>query len=261
MNTDLLNYVPEENFLKDRVIIVTGASSGLGSAIAKSYARFGATVVLLGKTIPKLEKVYDDITAAGYPEPIIHPLDLEGAHGGHYEEMVESIIENLGRLDGVVVNAANLPTFTSFKNYEPELWGKVTMSNLQANYLLLRACLPELEKAEDPSIIFSGHKSNKAYFGAFGVAKGGLNAMCDILADEYDRADGFMRVNRIDTGPIRTQMRTLNFPGEDPNTVARPEALVGPYLFFMGSDAGKRTGENIEFDRLAGDAKWAGEVE
>ena len=258
-NEALLNYVPEENHLKDRVILVTGASAGLGAAIAKAYARFGATVILLGKTIPELEHVYDQITAAGHPEPIIHAIDFEGANAGDYEEMVNALTEQLGRLDGIVLNAAHLPNFTSFKNYEPELWGKVTMANMQANYLLIRACLPTLEKSADPAIIFSSHKSNKAYFGAFGVAKGGMNAMCDILADEYDSDDNFIRVNRIDTGPIRTQMRTLNFPGENPNTVARPEALVGPYLFFMGSDAAKRTGENIEYDRLSADATWAGE--
>jgi NAD(P)-dependent dehydrogenase (short-subunit alcohol dehydrogenase family) len=259
IGNDLLYYVPEDNYLKERVILVTGAGSGLGAVLAKAYARFGATVILLSKTIGKLEKVYDEIVAAGYPEPIIHPLDLEGAHGGHYEELVEAVVENLGRLDGVVINAANLPTFTPFKHYEPELWGKVIHSNMQANYLLLRACLPELEKSPDPAIIFSSHESNKAYFGAFGVAKAGLDAMCDILADEYDSDTQFIRVNRIDTGPIRTQMRTLNFPGENPSSVARPEALIGAYLYFMGSDAAKRTGENIKFDRLAADATWQGE--
>ena len=260
MSNDLLNYVPNENYLKDRVILVTGAGAGLGAAVAKAYARFGATVILLGKITGELEKIYDEIVAAGSPEPVIHPLDLEGAHGGHYEEMVDSIIENFGRLDGVVVNAGHLPTFTSFKQYEPELWGKVTMSNLTANYLLLRACLPALEKAEDPAIIFSSHKSNKAYFGAFGVAKGGLDSMCDILADEYDTDENFIRVNRIDSGPIRTQMRTLNFPGQNPNTMARPEAVLGPYLYFIGPDAGKRTAENLVFERLDADATWAGET-
>lgn len=260
MNNDLLNYVPTDNYLQDRVILVTGAGAGLGAAIAKAYAKFGATVILLGKLTGELEAVYDAIVAAGGPEPVIHPLDLEGAHGGHYEEMVDSIIETFGRLDGVVVNAAHLPTFTPFKDYDPELWGKVTTSNLQANYLLLRACLPALEKAEDPAIIFSSHKANKAYYGAFGVAKGGLDAMCDILADEYDADEHFIRINRIDSGPIRTQMRTLNFPGENPNNVARPEAVLGPYLFFMGADAGKRTGESLAFKRLDADATWVGET-
>jgi NAD(P)-dependent dehydrogenase (short-subunit alcohol dehydrogenase family) len=259
MPNELLNYVPEDNYLKGRVILVTGAGAGLGAVIAKAYAHFGAIVILLGKTTKKLEKVYDAIVAAGHPEPVIHPLNLEGANATDYEKMVHTITEEFGRLDGVVINAANLPTFTPFKHYEPELWGKVIMSNMQANFLLLRACLPALEQAEDPSILFSDHKSNKAYFGAFGVAKAGLAAMCDILADEYDSEENFIRVNRIDTGAIRTQMRSSNFPGENPNTVARPEALLGPYLFFMGSDAEKRTGESLTFDRLNSESTWAGE--
>jgi len=256
MSEDLLSYQPPENYLQHRVIIVTGAGSGLGAAIAKAYAHFGATVILLSKTIAKLEKVYDEIVASGDPEPLIYPVDLEGANITDYEKMAQSIEEQLGRLDGVVINAANLPTFTPFKHYDPELWGKVTMSNMQANFLLLRSCLPLLEQASDPAIIFSDHESNKAYFGAFGVAKAGLAAMCDILADEYDMPENFIRVNRIDTGPLRTQMRTLNFPGENPKTVAKPEAALGAYLFFMGADAKTRSGEHIRFKRLAADAQW-----
>ena len=257
MSEALLTYQPQENYLKDRVILVTGASAGLGASIAKTYAHFGATVILLSKTIAKLELIYDEIIAAGDPEPIIYPVDLEGANLNDYEKMAQSIEEQLGRLDGIVINAANLPTFTPFKHYDPELWGKVTMSNMQANFLLLRSCLPLLEQAPDPAIIFSDHRSNKAYFGAFGVAKAGLAAMCDILADEYDTKDNFIRINRIDTGPLRTQMRTLNFPGENPNTVAKPEAALGPYLFFMGADARYRTGEHIRFKRLPAEALWS----
>jgi NAD(P)-dependent dehydrogenase (short-subunit alcohol dehydrogenase family) len=257
MSYDLLSYIPDANYLQERVILVTGASTGLGAEIAKCYASFGATVILLSKTIAKLEIVYDDIVAAGHPEPMIHPLNLEGANTADYEQMVEGIKEHLGRLDGIVINAANLPTFTPFKHYDPELWGKVIMSNMQANFLLLRACLPLLEQADDPAIIFSDHQSNKAYFGAFGVAKAGLAAMCDILADEYDTQENFIRVNRIDTGAIRTQMRSLNFPGENPNTVAKPEAALGPYLFFIGIDAQQRTGEHIRLERLAADATWS----
>jgi NAD(P)-dependent dehydrogenase (short-subunit alcohol dehydrogenase family) len=255
MSEALLSYQPQENYLQGRVIIVTGAGAGLGAVIAKAYAHFGATVILLSKTIAKLEKIYDEIIAAGDPEPLIYPVDLEGANITDYEKMAQGIEAQLGRLDGIVINAANLPTFTPFKHYDPELWGKVTMSNMQANFLLLRSCLPLLEQAADPAIIFSDHQSNKAYFGAFGVAKAGLAAMCDILADEYDTPKNFIRVNRIDTGPLRTQMRTLNFPGENPKTVAKPEAALGAYLFFMGADAENRTGEHIRFERLAADAK------
>lgn len=259
MSEDLLTFLPESDYLQDKVILLTGAGDGLGAVLAKAYARFGATVIMLGKTPKKLEKVYDAIVEAGHPEPIIHPLDMTGATANDYSAMVNAIVEQLGRLDGVVLNAAWLPVFSPFKHYEPDLWNKVIMSNMQANFFLLHACIPALEKAEDPSILFSSHASNKAYFGAFGVAKGGMESMLDIVADEYDSDESFIRVNRIDTGPIRTRMRTSNFPGENPQTVARPEALVGPYLYFMGKAAGKRTKECLNYDRLPPEACWPGE--
>lgn len=259
MSEELLAYMPEPDYLQGKVILLTGAAGGLGYVLAKAYARFGATVILLDKEVKKLEKLYDEIIAAGYPEPIIHPIDFTGAKDSDYELAVSAIVDELGHLDGVVLNAGWLPAFTPFKHYDNELWVKVIMSDLQANYFLLKACLPALEKSEDPSILYSSHKSNKAYFGAFGVAVGGVEAMLDILVDEYDQDENFIRINRIDSGPIRTRMRSLNFPGENPQTVARPEAVIGPYLYFMGKDAGKRTGEKLSFDRLPADTAWPGE--
>lgn len=256
---DLLNYVPADQALSGKIILLTGAGDGLGAVLAKTYARFGATVILLGKTPKKLERVYDEIVAAGYPEPIIHPLDMVGATTDDYRKMVEAITSQLGPLNGVVLNAAWLPVFTPFKHYEADLWHKVIMSGLQANYFLLHACLPALEKATNPSILFSSHESNKAYFGAFGVAKGGMEAMLDIIADEYDQTEHFIRVNRIDPNCLRTQMRTANFPGEDPNTMARPEAVLGAYLYFMTDDSLTETKRKIQIPRLTGSARWVGE--
>ena len=260
MSRELLDYLPADNLLKDKVILVTGASAGIGRAIALAYARFGATVVLLGKSIKELEKVYDEIEAAGYPEPAMYPLNMEGATAKDYQDMAEVFQDKLGGLDGIALNAAWLPGYIPFKEYEVELWLKTITVNLHANFLITQACLPLLESASDPSIIFSAHESRKAYNGAFGVAKAGSEAMMEILAEEYDNPDNFIRVNSIDTGPIRTQMRKMNYPGEDIETVARPESIVGPYLYFMGADAGTRTNEKIKFDRLDASLKWPGEV-
>lgn len=263
MNTDhkdLLNYLPDDNLLKDKVILVTGASAGIGRAIALAYARFGATVVLLDKKIKDLEKIYDEIEAAGYPEPAMYPLNMEGANAKDYQDMADTFKEKLGGLDGIALNAAWLPGYIPFKEYEVELWLKTITINLHANFLITKACLPLLEKSSDPSIIFSAHESTKAYNGAFGTAKAGSQAMMQILAEEYDNSDNFIRVNSIDTGPIRTQMRKMNYPGEDIETLARPEAVVGPYLYFMGVDAAQRTNEKVVFERLDADLKWSGEA-
>ena len=255
----LLDYLPSENLLKDKVILVTGAGAGIGRVIALAYARFGATVVLLGKTIKELESVYDEIEAARYSEPAMYPLNMEGATAKDYQDMAEVFADKLGGLDGIALNAAWLPGYIPFKEYDVETWLKAITVNLHANFLITKSCLPLLEKSTDPSIIFSAHGSTKAYNGAFGTAKAGTLAMMEILAEEYDNSDNFIRVNSIDTGPVRTQMRKMNFPGEDIESVARPEAIVGPYLYFMGLDAGQRTNEKIVYERLDADLTWRGE--
>lgn len=260
VHQELLDYLPTDDLLKDRVILVTGAGSGIGRAISLAFARYGATVVLLGKTLKELEKVYDEIEDAGYPEPAIYPLNMEGATVKDYQDMADTFADKLGGLDGIALNAGWLPAFIPFKEYDIELWSKTITVNLHANFLITQACLPLLEQAKDPSIIFSAHDSRKAYNGAFGIAKAGSQAMMDILADEYDTDDNFIRVNSIDSGPLRTQMRKMNFPGEDMELLARPEAVVGPYLYFMGSDAGKRTNEKIAFEKLPAEIKWPGET-
>jgi NAD(P)-dependent dehydrogenase (short-subunit alcohol dehydrogenase family) len=259
-NSELLQYVPKADFLKDRVILVTGAADGIGRAISLAYARYGATIVLLGKAIKPLEAVYDEIIEIGGAEPAIYPLNMEGANVHDYQTMATTIAQELGRLDGLVLNAAWLPAFVPFKDYEIELWMQTITINLHANFLITQSCLALLEKAQDASIILSAHQSNKAYNGAFGVAKAGMDAMMDIVADEYDRDDVFIRVNSIDSGPLRTQMRRLNYPLEDIETLATADAIVGPYLYFMGADAHKRTAEHIQYERLPADACWVGQV-
>ncbi len=253
----LLDYVPDKTLLEDKVVLITGASDGIGRAIAKAYAQHGATVVLLSKTIKKLEAVYDEITQMGAPEPAIYPLHLEGATVNDYEKMAEIIAEQLGKLDGIVLNAGWLPAYTPLKYYDVEMWSKVLTTNLHANFLILKSCLPLLEKSADAAVLFSSHAATEAYNGGYGVAKAGSDALLQIMAEEY--ADKpFIRVNGIDTGPVRTHLRTYHFPGEDPETLAKPEALVGPYLYFMGADAGRKTGQIIRFERLPGNATWKG---
>ncbi len=258
-NQELLEYQPQDKILKDRVILVTGAGSGIGRVISLAYARFGATVVLLGKTLKELEYVYDEIEEAGHPEPAIYPLNMEGATAKDYQDMSNTFAEQLGGLDGIVLNAGWLPAFMPFKEYDVETWSKTLSVNLHANFLITQTCLPLLEAAKDPAILFSAHDSLKAYNGAFGIAKAGTQAMMDILTDEYDLDENFIRINSIDTGPLRTQMRKSNYPGEDMSTLALPESVVGPYLYFMSPDAGKDTGNKIKFEKLPADAKWVGE--
>jgi len=252
---DLLSYTPNKQLLNDKVILVTGASDGIGKTIAKAYAAHCATVVLLSKTIKKLEVVYDEIIANGDPEPAIYPLNLEGANMNDYLEMASHIKEQLGGLDGIALNAAALPAYTPIKFYDIEQWSKTITTNLHANFLIIQACLPLLEQSTDAAIVISSHHASQAFNGAYGVAKAGLDALLKITAEEYDDKP-FIRVNGIDSGPLRTKLRTNHFPGEDVSSLAAPNAIIGPYLYFMGGDAKRQTGEIIQFDRLPNDAKW-----
>lgn len=239
-------YQPAKDLLNNRVILITGASDGIGRAVAKSYAEHGATVILLSKTIKKLESVYDEIEAAGGPQPAIYPMNLEGATAKDYDDLAENIEKEFGRLDGILNNAGWVGALTPFRLYDPELWSRVITSNLHAPFLLIRACLPMLEHAEDPAIVFSSQDCNRAYWGAFGVAKAGLQGMMQILASEYAN-DERMRVNSVDTGPVRTTMRIQNYPGEDPNTLPTAPEVTSPYLYFMGPDARGETGRDFKY--------------
>lgn len=239
----LHQYRPAPDLLKDRVILVTGAGDGIGRAAARAYAAHGATVILLSKTIKKLEAVYDEIEAAGGPQPAIYPMNLEGATAKDYDDLAETVEREFGRLDGLLNNAAWVGALTPFKMIDTELWSRVMMVNLHAPFMLIRACLPLLEQAPDPAIVFSSHDCQRAYWGAFGVAKAAQRGMADILAHEYD-GERPIRVNSIDTGPVRSQLRATHFPGENPDTLPRPEELMGPYLYFMGPDSKGVTGRN-----------------
>jgi len=246
MNTEaLLNYQPADGLLKDRVILVTGASDGIGRALSIAAAKLGATVVLLSKTISKLEKVYDEIEANGSPQPAIYPMNFEGATVRDYHDLAENIQQQLGRLDGLVNNAGWVGAITPFTQLSPEMYQQVMTINLHAPFLLTQACLPLLQQAQDASIVFSTHACNRAYWGAFGVAKSGQQGLLQILAHEYS-GENPVRVNGVDTGPVNTQMRRQHYPGEDWSKLPLPEDVIAPYLYLLGSDGSEMSGKNFE---------------
>lgn len=246
MNLESLkNYQADHKLLNNRIILVTGASSGIGNAVAQAYALHGATVVLLDKTVSALERLYDEIEAQNLPQPAIYPLDLQTATIDDYRKLAQNIESQLGQLDGIVNNAGSLGAYSPFKHYDLSLYQQTMAINLHAPFFLTQACLPLLEQADDPAIVISTHAANRAYNGAFGMAKAGQRAMIDILAHEYS-GDLIIRVNGIDTGPVNTRMRRLNFPGEDPSLHPDPEDMIAPYVYFMGPDSKGISGTNVE---------------
>ncbi len=244
----MFDYKAPEALLKDRIILVTGAGSGIGRAAAKAYAAHGATVILLGRTISKLEAVYDEIEAAGHPMPAIVPLNLEGAAVKDYEEMAMTIEQNFGRLDGLLHNAAILGQRSPVELQDPEGWNKVMHVNATAPFLLSRALIPLLRESTDASIIFTsssvGRKA-KAYWGAYAVSKFAVEGLSQLLANELDDERHNVRVNTLNPGATRTSMRARAYPAENPDTNPAPEDIMPAYLYLMGADSHDVNGQQI----------------
>jgi len=237
------NFSP--TLLENRIILVTGAGDGIGRAVSIAFAKHGATVILLGRTIHKLESVYDEIDKAGYPQAAIYPMNLEGASPKDYEDLANTLKTEFGRLDGLLHNAAVLGTITPLEHYDIMLWYRVMQVNLNAPFLLTKACLNLLKNSPDASIIFTSSnvaQKGQAYWGAYGVSKSGLKGMMEILADELE-INTAIRVNSINPVAVRTGMMTTAFPGKDPSTVPTPEEIVPSYLYLMGPESQNINGQ------------------
>ncbi len=242
------DYQPSADLLKDRVILITGAGDGIGAAAAKGCAALGATVILLGRTTRKLEAVYDAIEEAGHPQPAIYPMNLEGAAPKDYEDLAATIEQEFGRLDGLLHNASILGTLTPLGQYSIEQWSKVMQVNLNAPYLMTRACLDLLKKSDDASVLFTSSsvgRQGRAYWGAYAVSKAGNENMMQTWADELE-SNTNIRVNSINPGATRTSMRARAYPGEDPNTLPRPDQILATYLYLLGPDSKGVTGRQFD---------------
>ncbi len=242
------SYQPSADALAQRVVLVTGANSGIGRAVACACAQAGATVVLLARNIPRLEEVYDEIQAAGGPEPAIYPLDMNGATADDYIKMAERIDADFGRLDGILNNAGLVGGLRPLRLFEVEEWMQLMRINLLAPWLLTQACLPLLDRAPDPAIVFAlDRHARHAYWGAYGVAKSGLEGLVQILAEELD-GDHRIRVNGIDPGAVETRLRRQNYPGASGDAYPTPEVVAPAYVYFLGTDSRDITGQIIQLD-------------
>ncbi len=235
----LLNYLPRENLLEGRILLVTGAGDGIGKAASVGFARHGATVILAGKTTAKLEAVYDQIVAAGYPQPAIYPIHFGGAVFKDYEDMAIRLDEEFGRLDGLLHNAAMLGPRTPIASTDPAKWLEVMTVNLNAPFMLTRCLLPLLSASEDASVIFTSSavgRHARAYWGPYAVSKFGIEGLMQVLADEVE-ATSNIRVNSLNPGATDTAMRRQAYPAENPETNPSPEMLLPAYLYLMGPDS------------------------
>ena len=248
MTQDYTQYQAPDNLLQDKVILVTGAGDGIGKAAALSFARLGATVVLLGRTVEKLEQVYDQIEAEGGRQPAIVPLNLESASHVEYKQIAETIEQEFGRLDGLLLNAAILGDIRPLEFYPMELFEKVMQTNVNAQFMLIRTLLPQLRQSEQGSIIFttsSVGRIGRANWGAYAVSKFAIEGMMQTLADELKDTSN-IKGNCINPGATRTQMRASAYPAEEPASVCPPEAIMPLYNFLMGADSTGVTGQSLD---------------
>jgi NAD(P)-dependent dehydrogenase (short-subunit alcohol dehydrogenase family) len=246
--TCMIDYEAPVDLLQDRIILVTGAGDGIGREAALCFARHGATVILLGRTIAKLEKVYDEIEAAGGPQPAIFPLNFEGATLKDYHDMAETLHKEFGRLDGILHNAGLLGRITPFEQYNPELWDQVMQVNINGPVWMTQALLPLLQASPDGSVVFTSSgvgRKGRAYWGAYAVSKFATEGFMEVLADEVEHL-GTLRVNTLNPGATRTKMRADAYPGEDPQTLRTPEQIMPTYLWLMGPDSKGCNGQRFD---------------
>ncbi len=245
---DLRGYRPAPDLLRDRVIVVSGAGDGIGRALAAACAGHGATVVLLGRAVAKLEALCDRIEGAGHPPAAIYPIDLAGASPQDYQQLGQILETTYGTLHGLVHNAAQLGPLSPLASYDVKAWHRVMQVNLNAPFLLTRACLGLLQRADDASVVFASDRVGRvgrAYWGAYGISKHGLEGMMQVLADELESTTS-IRVNSLAPEPVRTALRARAFPGENPHRLPAPEAVVGSYLFLLGPDSKGVTGHALD---------------
>lgn len=234
MNIDWKNYRPAPDDFANRVILVTGATSGIGRAVASGLVRSGATVILHGRNEKALEALYQELKTQG-PEPAVAQIDLERAQGPDYQSLTTEIESRYGRLDGLLHNAALLGDRSPIEHYDIGLWQRVLLVNLTAPFILTRCLLPLLRNAADASVLFttsSVGQRGRAYWGAYAASKSGTEGLAEVLADELENTS--IRVNLVNPGRTRTRMRARAYPAENPQSVPTPESALPAYLYLLG---------------------------
>ncbi len=241
---DPRNYTSSPDELAGRVIAITGASDGLGRAVALACASHGANVILIGRNARKLESVHTEIETAGGPEPIIALLDLEKALAPDFDLIASAVLERYGRLDGLLHNAGILGAVSPIEHYDVPTWCRVMHINVTAAFALTHVLLPALKKSADASVVFTSSavgRRGRAYWGAYAVSKFAVEGLSQVLASELEGSTE-IRVNTLNPGRARTQLRRQAYPAEDINTLPLPQSLTGPYIALLGPGSRGITG-------------------
>ncbi len=239
-------YAATAELLQGRIILVTGATRGIGRAAATAFARHGATVILHGRNAKALDTLHSEIKELG-PEPAVAVLDLERAQGDEYMALTDAIESRFGRLDGLLLNASLLGDKSPIEHYDIGVWQRVMHVNVNSEFIMIRCLLPLLRQSEDASIVLTtsgvGNKG-RAFWGAYSVSKFATEGMAQVLAQELENTN--IRVNYLNPGGTRTSMRAHAYPGEDPNTLPAPEEILDTYLYLIGPDSRGVNGQRFD---------------
>ena len=240
------DHIFKEGELKDKVILVTGANRGFGLAITMDLSKAGATVIMLGRDLGSLEHAYDAVVDAGYKEPILYPLDLEGATPENYQDLQDNVLEKFDKLDGLIHNAAILGAQMPIEQYDIKLWYSTLQINLSAPFMLTQFLIPALLKSDDARILFlssSVGREARAYWGAYSVSKFGIEGFAKTLSEELEKTK--ISVNTVNPGKLRTEMRRTAYPAEDSSGVPLPEEKSSAIVYLLSSMSPKMNGEQL----------------
>jgi len=246
-----VHYQPQKNLLQNRIILVTGASDGIGREAALTYAEYGASVILIGRNEEKLKGVAQEIEAAGGTSARWYTLDLLTCTPATCQELAQRISTHYPRLDGVLHNAGLLGEVRPMDEQDPEIWQQVMQVNINGTFFLTQALLPLLLNSDSGSLVFTSSsvgREGRANWGAYAVSKFATEGMMQVLAEEYQSRH--LRVNCINPGGTRTKMRASAFPTEDPQKLKTPADIMPLYLWLMGDDSCRKTG--MTFDAQPG---------
>jgi len=241
-----LDYQITQGELKGKVIMVTGANRGFGLAITKDLAKAGATVIMLGRDLGSLEYAYDAVVDEGFEEPILYPLDLEGATPEQYQELQDNIESEFGCLDGLIHNAAILGAMMPIEQYDIKLWYSTVQININAPFMLTQFLVPLLNKADDARVLFISAEQGreaKAYWGAYGVSKYAIEGFAKTLSEELEKTN--IKINTLDPGKMQTELRRTAFPAEDASANPLPGEKSPAVVGLMGLGANNLQGEQI----------------
>lgn len=244
IDTHAWRFVPSDDLLRDKTILVTGAGDGIGATLARTLAQLGAHVVLLGRTRGKLEVVFDWIETNTATKPVIVPCDLAELKPESVEALHDAIAETYGALHGLVHNASIVGPRLPIAHYPANEWLNVMQVNANAPFLLTQGLYPLLDQADEAVVLFvssSVGRAGRAYWGAYSASKFALEGLAQILADETEHA-GTLSVYSVNPGGTRTAMRRAAYPNEDPQSVPDPIKHMDLFMYLLG---GSRHGETL----------------